>query len=403
MASHAGPMQPDAAPPTRRSRPGRRPPAGCGTDAVEIAMVDDRFDPAPDDRAGRHDRRPGSTRARNWHSVAAVRRLVRVRTDLAGRALRSSVRDAGRTVKYICKHHGMQGMTGDDHRRRSVGLAGRPEGREWGWVGSAPRSVPACAGQTAIGREQDGSRRETCVNLNGIQIKPIRGRSLRGTGPAESTVAAPCAPRRARDLTGLPPQLARRDRRRRPTRCDADAAARRSWARRPTAQLWKVQVGGMDMETATRHPGRSSRTRSLINAGDSIFCPVRADGHARRHTVTFTSGAEMPPLFMPDIVDGTPVASPEGPAAPDASIRRWPAGRPHRVRRHRDGQLRRRFLRMDQPAYMLTFTAPGTYEYVCAVHSVVMKAQGHGPGGGAALPNDAAAYDVDGPGSDDSV
>ena len=40
------------------------------------------------------------------------------------------------------------------------------------------------------------------------------------------------------------------------------------------------------------------------------FAPMGVPGF---HTVTFTSGAEIPPIFAPDIVNGTPVASPEGP------------------------------------------------------------------------------------------
>ena len=114
------------------------------------------------------------------------------------------------------------------------------------------------------------------------------------------------------------------------------------------------------------------------------------------HTVTFTSGEELPPIFAPDIVDGTPVASPEGP--PRLLINPMVAfpGRAHRVRRHRPGQLRARCpaARRTQPPYTLTFTTPGTYEYYCAVHSVVMKGKVTVQEAGAELPNDVAAYET---------
>jgi plastocyanin len=48
----------------------------------------------------------------------------------------------------------------------------------------------------------------------------------------------------------------------------------------------------------------------------------------------------------------------------------------------------------DTPPYMLTFTAPGTYEYFCTVHSLVMKATVTVQEAGSELPNDAAAYEA---------
>ena len=157
--------------------------------------------------------------------------------------------------------------------------------------------------------------------------------------------------------------------------------------------VWKVQVGGMDMETAT-DVHSFFPNEITVNAGDTIFFQFAPMGMPGAHTVTFTSGAEMPPLFMPDIVDGTPVASPEGP--PRLMLNPALVLPDGRTEYDGTGMVNSGvdFLRMDQPAYTLTFTAPGTYEYACAFHSVVMKGKVTVQDAGASLPNDAAAYDV---------
>jgi hypothetical protein len=50
-------------------------------------------------------------------------------------------------------------------------------------------------------------------------------------------------------------------------------------------------------------------------------------------------------------------------------------------------------LRQDQGPYILTFTKPGTYDYVCAVHGIVMKGKVIVQESGSALPTDAAGYE----------
>ena len=149
----------------------------------------------------------------------------------------------------------------------------------------------------------------------------------------------------------------------------------------------------MDMETAT-DVHSFFPNEITVNAGDTIFYQFAPMGMPGAHTVTFTSGAEMPPLFMPDIVDGTPVASPEGP--PRLMLNPALVLPDGRTEYDGTGMVNSGvdFLRMDQPAYTLTFTAPGTYEYACAFHSVVMKGKVTVQDAGASLPNDAAAYDV---------
>ena len=132
---------------------------------------------------------------------------------------------------------------------------------------------------------------------------------------------------------------------------------------------------------------------------------IRADGHARRpHGHLHLRAPRMPPLFMPDIVDGTPVASPEGPPRLMINPADRLPGRPHRVRRHRHGELRRRLSSRAGSAAIHARRSPtaGTYDYDCAVHSLVMKGKvtvqeagvgpaercgrvrGDGPGGDAA-------------------
>ena len=57
--------------------------------------------------------------------------------------------------------------------------------------------------------------------------------------------------------------------------------------------VWKVQVGGMDMETGTDVHSFFPK-EITINAGDTIFYQFAPMGMPGAHTVTFTSGEEMP-------------------------------------------------------------------------------------------------------------
>jgi plastocyanin len=159
------------------------------------------------------------------------------------------------------------------------------------------------------------------------------------------------------------------------------------------SNLWKVQVGGMDMATSTDmhafFPGEIT-----INAGDTIFYEFAPMGMPGFHTVTFASGEELPPLFVPDIVDGTPVASPEGP--PRIQINPLVAFPDGRTEYDGTGIVNSGIdvMRADQGPYTLKFTTPGTYEYFCVIHSLVMKGTVVVQEAGAALSNDAAAYEA---------
>lgn len=159
------------------------------------------------------------------------------------------------------------------------------------------------------------------------------------------------------------------------------------------SNVWKVTVGGMDMEYGIDlhafFPGEIT-----INAGDAIFFEFTPMGVPGFHTVTFTSGGEMPPLFVPDIVDGTPVASPEGPPRllinPEVAL---PVGGDAY---DGTGLINSGIdvFRSELGPYTLTFTTPGTYEYACAIHGIVMKGTVTVQEAGAALPNDLAAYEA---------
>jgi plastocyanin len=157
--------------------------------------------------------------------------------------------------------------------------------------------------------------------------------------------------------------------------------------------LWKVQVGGMDMETGIDlqafFPGEIT-----INTGDTIWFAFAPMGVPGFHTVTFTSGADVPPLFAPDVVDGTPVASPEGP--PRLLLNPQIAFPDGRTSYDGTGYVNSGLdvLRVDQSPYTLTFTAPGTFDYLCAVHGIVMKGKVTVQETGASLPKDIAAYET---------
>jgi plastocyanin len=158
--------------------------------------------------------------------------------------------------------------------------------------------------------------------------------------------------------------------------------------------LWKVQVGGMDMENAIDFhaffPGEIT-----INAGDGILFDFAPMGRPQMHTVTFTSGEPMPPMFIPRMEDGTPVVSEAGPPQLEINPQlAWPDGRADY-----DGtglvNSGLDVLRTPETGpYILNFTTPGTFPYECAVHGVVMKGTVIVQDAGTEYPNDQARYDA---------
>jgi plastocyanin len=160
------------------------------------------------------------------------------------------------------------------------------------------------------------------------------------------------------------------------------------------SNVWKVQVGGMDMENSIDlHAFFPAEV--TVNAGDTVFWAFAPMGVPQFHTVTFTSGGEVPGIFAPDIVDGTPVASPEGP--PRLQINPAVAFPDGRTEYDGTGVANSGLdiLRTaDQGPYTLTFTTPGTYDYACAVHGIVMKGKVTVQEAGAELPTDVAGYEA---------
>ena len=158
--------------------------------------------------------------------------------------------------------------------------------------------------------------------------------------------------------------------------------------------VWKVQVGGMDMESGIDmhafFPGEVT-----INAGDSVLWAFAPMGMPGFHTVTFMSGAANPPIFIPDIVEGTPVASPEGP--PRLLINPLIAFWDGRAVYDGTGTANSGLDVLKAPddmAYALEFPTPGTYDYQCAAHADVMTGRVIVQEAGAGLPNDIAGYEA---------
>ncbi len=154
-------------------------------------------------------------------------------------------------------------------------------------------------------------------------------------------------------------------------------------------RIWRVKVGGMDTENQIDvHaflPGEIT-----VNAGDAVWFEFSLEMPGA-HTVTFASGAEAPTFEIPD-PDATPTAGPPTLIANPEVL--FPIGGPAY-----DGtgyvNSGVDFLRTpDMPPFMLTFTEPGRYEYVCALHKLVMKGTVIVQDADAELPMDQADYDA---------
>jgi plastocyanin len=156
------------------------------------------------------------------------------------------------------------------------------------------------------------------------------------------------------------------------------------------SNLWQVNVGGMDMKAGIDvHAFLPSFL--TVNAGDSIWFNFAPMGVPAFHTVTFLSGAPVPALFVPDIVDGTPVPSPQGP--PRLIINPAFAFPDGRTEYDGTGMLNSGLdvLRTpDQPPYVVKFTTAGKFDYQCAIHGLVMKGTITVQDAGSSLPVDVA-------------
>ena len=161
------------------------------------------------------------------------------------------------------------------------------------------------------------------------------------------------------------------------------------------SHLWRVRVAGMDEENLIDTQAFFPKELT-INAGDAILFEFPTPPGF--HTVTFLSGAEAPPLIIPDETGATPEASP--PAGPPTLIINPQAAFPSGATTY-DGKgyvnSGLDVIRLPgDPPFNLTFTTPGTYEYQCIPHGVVMKATVVVQEAGSELPEDQAAADARG-------
>jgi plastocyanin len=153
--------------------------------------------------------------------------------------------------------------------------------------------------------------------------------------------------------------------------------------------LWRVKVGDMTMEQkpiVELHgffPGEIT-----INAGDAIWFDFGMGGF---HTVSFLSGGQVPPILIPDPESDTP----EGGAPPQLIIHPqlpFPQGGDVYDGTGYVSSGIDLFRDPTQP-YVLTFTAAGTYDYLCLIHPSVMKATVIVQEAGAAAAHTQSEYD----------
>jgi plastocyanin len=157
--------------------------------------------------------------------------------------------------------------------------------------------------------------------------------------------------------------------------------------------IWKVQVAGMEMENLIDLQAFFPK-EITINAGDAIFFEFPTPPGF--HTVTFLSGEDVPPLIIPDEAAGDSPASP--PAGPPTLVLNPQAAFPVGGNTYDGtGYLNSGLdvVRLpSDPPFVLTFTTPGTYEYQCIPHGVVMKATVVVQEAGSTIAEDQAAIDA---------
>jgi plastocyanin len=155
-------------------------------------------------------------------------------------------------------------------------------------------------------------------------------------------------------------------------------------------RMWRVQVSGGSeadlLEFMTFFPRELT-----INAGDTVFFDFQ--GLFAPHTVTFLAGQEIPPLIVP--ADDT-AATPAGGGPPTVmfnSTAAFPAGGAIY-----DGtsivNSGLNVLRPPDQPFALTFTTPGTFDYLCLVHPKMMTGTVTVQTQGATVPHEQADVDA---------
>ncbi|MEA2596310.1 MAG: hypothetical protein QOF01_2779, partial [Thermomicrobiales bacterium] len=148
-------------------------------------------------------------------------------------------------------------------------------------------------------------------------------------------------------------------------------------------RVWRVQAGAIDEAEMVEAMGFFP-AEITINAGDAVFF----DFGPRFHTATFLSGGERPRLILwEEEAGGTPVAG--GRRAVINPAAGFPVGDTTY-----DGTAYLNSGTPDPtaPPFVVTFTATGTFDYLCLVHPQ-MKAKVIVQEAGTAPPMDQAAYD----------
>ncbi len=131
--------------------------------------------------------------------------------------------------------------------------------------------------------------------------------------------------------------------------------------------VWKVQVGGMDMEHELDLQAFFPGTLT-VNAGDSVYFEL--PDMPGFHTVTFLSGEAPPEMLVPDPA-ASPTAGPPQLLINPAVI--FPSGGSTYDGTGFLNSGADIFRQPGDPPVVITFTEPGTYEYLCVPHGAVMK------------------------------
>jgi plastocyanin len=160
------------------------------------------------------------------------------------------------------------------------------------------------------------------------------------------------------------------------------------------SRVWRVQVGGGSEADLIEYNGFFPK-QLTVNAGDTVFFDFKALHNP--HTVTFLSGQEAPPLVVP-ADEGTPTA---GAATAEAGIPKLmfnpAAAFPTEGTTYDGSGIASSGLNVlrppDQP-FTLTFSAPGTFDYLCLVHPLHMKGTVTVQEAGAPVPHEQADVDA---------
>jgi plastocyanin len=158
-------------------------------------------------------------------------------------------------------------------------------------------------------------------------------------------------------------------------------------------RVWRVRVAGMDMENMLDIQAFFP-SELTINAGDAVYFEL--PDPPGFHTITFLSGEDPPPLFIPD-----PDAEPATPAAgpPQLLLNPLVAFPSGDTTYDGTGFLSSGLDVLRQPGdapVVVTFSQPGSFDYRCIPHGAVMQATIIVQEAGADLPEDQAAVDARG-------